>query len=362
MSPFILFFNRLFRSPARLGLGLALALTVLALLLACGVRAWPGFPTSYDPQRVWPQPPEPPRVAFLMEIRSQEDLFQSAGFWRSVGEWIGGKPDTTMVRPFAIAMHPAGGLLVTDPGCGLVHFYDWSRRRYVPIGPMLKGGLPSPVGVASLKDGRILVSDSRLKSVTAFDVNGKPLAPFVATDQLKRPAGIAVSEERGEVYVADVTEHCVRVFDLHGKPLRSIGKHGDQPGEFNFPTHLALDAKGRLLVTDSMNFRVQCLTPEGAFVSAFGKPGDSPGHFSKPKGVAADAQGNVMVIEGLYDSIQFFNESGQLLLGLGNSGGRPGEFWLPAGLCFDRQNQLLFVADSYNKRVQVFRMLGPSGQ
>jgi sugar lactone lactonase YvrE len=46
------------------------------------------------------------------------------------------------------------------------------------------------------------------------------------------------------------------------------------------------------------------------------------------------------------------------LLSLGASGSGPGEFWLPAGLAFDDKEQLLFVADSYNSRVQVFRLIG----
>ena len=327
----------------------------LFVLLSCSGRPWPGFPTQYDPQRVWPGPPEPPLVAHLLDIRQQKDLFQTGGLLRSLGEWVAGKVDSTMVRPYSIALHPAG-LLVTDPGRGLVHFYNWNKRRYIPIGPKRKEGLSEPIGVAALADGRILVCDSRLRRVAAFDAKGRPLGDLIA-EGLARPAGLAVSETRDEIYVSDALEHCIKVYDLQGRRLRALGRRGDGPGEFNFPTHLALDGAGRLLVTDFMNFRVQIMTPEGKFVCAFGKLGDAPGSFSKPKGVATDTQGNAIVVEGLHGALQFFNEAGQLLLSLGETGAGPGQFYLPAGLCCDRQNNLLFVADSYNRRVQVFRLL-----
>jgi len=107
-----------------------------------------------------------------------------------------------------------------------------------------------------------------------------------------------------------------------------------------------------------MNFRVQILEPDGTFVRSIGVAGDAPGGFAKPKGVAVDPRGRIMVVEGLHDAVQFFDWDGRLLLSLGASGSGPGEFWLPAGLAFDDKEQLLFVADSYNSRVQVFRLIG----
>jgi hypothetical protein len=46
-----------------------------------------------------------------------------------------------------------------------------------------------------------------------------------------------------------------------------------------------------------------------------------------------------------------------LLLSIGNQGQGEGEFWLPAGM-FITPDNTIFVADSYNKRIQVFRYIG----
>ena len=292
-----------------------------------------------------------------MQITQHQDLFKTGTVWAGFKEFLAGAPDSRIIRPFALAMHPAGGLLIADPGRKIVHFYCWGRRTYIPIGPKLEGGLQSPVGVAALPDGRILVCDSRLETVECFDAKGRALGHFCDPEVMGRPAGIAVNSSRGEVYIADVTNHRVMVLDLKGRLLRLIGHRGDGPGEFNFPTHLTLGPQGRLYVTDSMNFRVQVLEPDGTFVRAIGRLGDAPGQFSKPKGVAVDKEGHVIVVEGLYDALEFFDPQGELLLSAGSSGSNPGQFWLPAGLCLDTKEQLLFVADSYNSRVQVFRLL-----
>ena len=334
-----------------------LLLAIMALCSACHMQPWGGFPRHINPELVWPTAPEQPKVAFVMEIRDHTDLFEEGGGWQTLKSWIAGQPDSTLVRPYALALHPVGGLLIADPGRQVVHFYDWSRRRYISIGPERTGGLPSPVGVVALPDGRILVSDSRLGSIESFDTDGKFLGPFCNGDLFQRPAGLAIDPARQQLYVVDVIAHRIGVLDWNGRLLRWIGERGDNPGQFNFPTHLALTPDGLPAISDSMNFRIQLVQPDGTPVRTVGQLGDAPGSFAQPKGVACDAQGRRIVVEGRHDAIQFFSPKGELLLSLGSPGSQPGQFWLPAGLCMDWMDGLLFVADSYNRRVQVFRLL-----
>lgn len=348
----------------RMCLGLRLAIVLALALTGCAAGPWPGFPTPRPDDPRWPPPPEVARIAYVTQLRSHEDLFQVASRLGWLGGMIFGQPDSTLVRPYALALHPEGGLLVADPGRQCVHYYDWNRRRYIVLG---RGGqdiesvLPSPVGVAALADGRILVCDSRLGRIEAFDSDGNALGEFGAGAGLARPAGIAVSQSAGgggvEIYVADVTGHRIAVFDLAGNLVRWIGERGAGPCQFNFPTHITVMADGRLAVTDSLNFRVQVIEPDGTFVRQVGSLGDSPGRFSKPKGVAADSSGRIMVVEGLYDRLQIFSPTGELLLDLGMPGSEAGQFWLPAGICIDRDSGRIFIADTYNSRVQVFEMI-----
>jgi DNA-binding beta-propeller fold protein YncE len=293
-----------------------------------------------------------------MEIREHTDLFEEGGFWRGLGGLITGGPDSRLVRPTAVAIHPSGGLIVADAGRQTAFFFDWSHRRCRNLGSRRPGGLPSPVDAIALRDGRILVSDSELRSIEAFSEDGRWLGSFVKAGILERPAGIAVNDERSELYVADVAGHAICVFDLQGNLLLKFGRRGAGLGELNFPTRIAVGPGGQLAVTDSLNFRVQLFSPEGKAIRTIGSYGDAPGQFSRPKGIAADSRGWFMVVEGLYDVIQFFDWNGAFLITIGSPGNHPGEFWLASGLAFDDKEHLLFVADTYNSRIQVFRVLG----
>ena len=326
-------------------------------LCACAGTPWAGFPNPAAPGNVFPPPPALPRVAYVQSIQSHEDIYKQSGGFAGIKAFLAGPEDSRIARPYEVALHPSGGLLVTDPGRQGVHFFRWSTRDYVFIGEDIEGGLPSPVGVAALPSGDILVSDSRRESVERFSAEGKWKGSFASGEDLGRPAGLAVDPPRGRVYIVDVTNHRVDVHDIEGRRIAAWGERGGAPGQFNYPTHIAVAPNGNVAVTDSMNFRVQLFTPGGQYLDTFGQLGNAPGQFSKPKGVAVDGDGNVIVVEGLYDALQFLNADGELLLSLGEPGSEPGQFWLPAGLAYDPAEGLLFVADGYNSRVQVFRLL-----
>jgi hypothetical protein len=48
-----------------------------------------------------------------------------------------------------------------------------------------------------------------------------------------------------------------------------------------------------------------------------------------------------------------FDANGTLLMDFGQEGTGAGEFWLPSGIFIDMHNRI-WVADGYNRRVQVF--------
>jgi len=108
-------------------------------------------------------------------------------------------------------------------------------------------------------------------------------------------------------------------------------------------------------VTDSLNFRVQVFSKAGEPLAQVGGLGQVLGRFSKPKGVAVDDGGRMYVVDSIFDVVQMFDDSGRLLMHFGGSGSRPGQFWLPAGIAVAGNN--IYVADTQNRRVQVFRLL-----
>jgi DNA-binding beta-propeller fold protein YncE len=175
--------------------------------------------------------------------------------------------------------------------------------------------------------------------------------------ELENPAGMAIDGNRGLLYVADSKKHQVFCYSTaDGSSVRTIGRRGSEPGEFNFPTNVFVDKEGRLYVTDTLNFRIQSFDPEGMPLTAFGTLGDTPGSLNRPKGVGVDDEGHIYVADTSFNNFQIFDQAGQLLLFVGSVGSGPGEFFLPAGLFIDARNRV-YVVDQGNARVQVFQYL-----
>lgn len=333
-------------------LGCLAAFGTLALLSGCATRSGPA--PAVAPSIIWPPPPAPPRLAYEGSIRSPADLGAKRSFFGRVADWLTGEAHGTrgFVRPFGVALDDAGNLCVTDTAARSVGWFDgrglrW--HRWTGTGALK---FQSPVSVAKMRS-LLYVADSGLGEVVAFDLDGR--LRFRCREPLVRPVAVLIAGER--LLVADSELHAICVFDLSGKYQSRFGRRGKAPGEFNYPTHLATDPRGRIYVTDSMNCRIQIFDHAGNFVSQIGSIGNSPGHFGRPKGVAVSPQGHIYVTDALFDNIQIFNDGGQLLLPLGGAGNGPGEFGLPGGVAIARDGRI-FIADCYNSRIQVLRYLG----
>jgi DNA-binding beta-propeller fold protein YncE len=332
---------------------------ILSFFLLASCTA--GREAAPPPFLVWPLPPDPPRISYVMSIHQAKDIGVRASFFKKVVTFLFGSQVTPqIIRPMGIAVDGRGRLYVTDTGLQVVHLFDFANRSYrqifwlVPSGP---ARLQNPIGVAVDGDDRIYVSDSVLNRIYVFDQKGSLLRTIGNDQEIERVSGIAIDAKRGILYAVDTSGHRLVVYDLSGKKIREIGHRGKGAGEFNFPTYVTVDRAGNVYVSDSLNFRVQIFSPEGKFLHAFGQLGNTLGTFSRPKGIAVDGEEHIYVVDGLYDTVQIFDLEGKLLLNFGRSGGKPGEFWLPAGIAID-PTEKIFVADSYNQRVQVFQFQG----
>jgi sugar lactone lactonase YvrE len=203
-------------------------------------------------------------------------------------------------------------------------------------------------------DTELWIADAEHSQIAAVTINGA--GRWLAQGLLKRPAGLAYCPANQLCYVVDAAAHAVIALDKSGSPMHQFGTRGAGPGQFNFPTHVAVSNDGWLAVCDSLNFRVQRFGLDGSFINTFGRKGDAAGDLALPKGIAIDAAGNLWIADAHFENIQAFTPEGQLLMALGQEGQEPGQFWLPAGLAID-QKQRLWVADTYNRRVQAFELL-----
>lgn len=332
------------------------ALVITALLLTgCTQKVDTGLvgeslPVTEVQQRVWPEPPAPPRIRFLRSITSAADVGFKVPSMERFFEFVVGKEDLRLTRPYGMAVK--GRLLaITDPGAAAVHFLDLKGQFYKRISTVGTTDLLSPIGIA-IVDDHVFVSDSGLNKVFVLDLEGELIREL---DGLRRPTGLAYDPATQRLYVAETLAHRIGVFNLDGTRLFDIADPDEGEQVFNAPTHIAF-RDGVLLINDTMNFRVVAMDGNGHHLWSFGTHGTGSGHFSQVKGVDIDSRGNIYIADAIFNRVQIFDKRGQFLLAFGDPGHGRGDLWLPAGV-FIAGDQI-FVADSQNRRVQVFEYLG----
>ena len=160
-------------------------------------------------------------------------------------------------------------------------------------------------------------------------------------------------DPRGFLYVVDKTAR-IQKFDATGKFLRGWSTPECEKGR---PTGLAVDPKGDLLVADTHYHRVLRYSADGTLLGQFGSEGSGPGQFLYPTGIAIGPDGSLFVSEyGGSDRIQVFTPEGRLLRSWGTYGKAPGQFDRPQSIAI--ANGRAYVADAANHRVQVFDLDG----
>lgn len=351
---------------------LSLVASLVVLLAGCasdGIvrgRLHYGLADAPEGERLlWPQPPEVPRFAYTGTLTGEPNFRRDeAGTSRleALGRWIAGldargRAPVVLQRPAAVVGDEHGRLYVSDTSRQAVFVFDAAQgelRVWEQADGVLRFVAPS--GLAPAPEGGLYVADAELGVVVRLDASGQPHG-VIGRGRLQRPTGLARDAATGRLYVADTAAHDLKVFDDAGTLLETLGRRGDAPGEFNYPTHLAF-AAGRLAVADTLNQRVQLRGPDGAW-QVIGRRGLYVGDLVRPKGVALDGEGHVYVVESYYDSLLVYSAQGEFLMPIGGTGTATGRFYLPSGVWVDAGNRV-HVADMFNGRVVLFQFLGGS--
>jgi len=316
-----------------------------ALLAAACAHAPPAAPAGAAP--VWPEPPAAPQVRWLTALPSRDGA-PARSFWRRAADaFLGIEAQTgarLFERPFGLAIDGAT-LLVADPDAGQVLALDWKKGESRLVHCAAHAWV-APMAVAVGPDGTRYVADAsgllaRLPSAGACTTFGQ--------GALIRPTGLAFLG--GRLWAVDPPGHDVVAFTPEGVEALRLGSRGEGAGQLQFPTAVAASPDGTLLVVDALNFRVARFAADGQPLAPLaGRPG------GRPKCVAADGGGRVWVSDDGSDQIVRFAADGKVDLTVAKSGPGAGELMAPAGLALS--GGLLFVADSLNRRVAIFEVLG----
>jgi sugar lactone lactonase YvrE len=192
---------------------------------------------------------------------------------------------------------------------------------------------------------------SQLAPVMKFDSKGKLLTSFGA-GMFVFPHGITIDTD-GNVWVSDGQGrggkgHQVFKFSPDGKVLMTLGKAGeagDGPDQFNQPSAVAIGRSGDIFVADghggNTNARIVKFTKDGKFIKTWGKKGAGPGEFDAPHALAFDSKGRLFVADRGNSRIQIFDQDGAFI-------DQWTQFSRPSGLFIDK-NDVMYVSDSESR-------------
>lgn len=184
------------------------------------------------------------------------------------------------------------------------------------------------------------------------------------------PTGIAIlTNAAGGVQRVYISEYGgndrVSVFDDSLKYVRSFGRAGSgatgDDVQFDRPQSLAIDARrGELIVTDARNHRVGRFTLEGALLAWYGGPDEvsrAPGRFNYPWGVLAPGDGTALITEFGNGRVQRIDlATGRSLWMSGRPGRGAGQLAGPWATAV--LGERAYTLDTFNHRIVVWNWPG----
>src|SRR5580693_4340120 len=202
---------------------------------------------------------------------------------------------------------------------------------------------------SQFKPGEPVACDgSSLDPILKFDASGKLVKSFGA-GMFILPHGLHV-DRAGNIWVTDGLGrpgkgHQVIKFSPDGKVLLTLGKAGvagSGPDEFNAPSDVLVAPNGDIFVADghggNTNARIVKFSSDGKFIKTWGKKGSGPGEFNTPHALAMDSKGRLFVADRDNNRIQIFDQDGNYI-----------EEWkqygAPSGIFIDAKDNI-YVADS----------------
>ena len=211
-------------------------------------------------------------------------------------------------------------------------------------------GMSRPHGMALNSKQQLVVAEFGGK-VIVYDKEGKTVHT-ITCDKLSRPGGVAVDKD-DNIYVCDWDAFSLLKFNKEGKLMKTVGRKGTRPGEFNTLGFIKI-INDKLYVCDNENQRVQILNTELEYVNSFGCHGDEDG---QPEDIAQDRAGNLHVTDTVNDKVLVFDYRGQLLYSFRKKSAAFEQLKFPCGICVG-SDQFVYVCDNKNKCVSVFKTSG----
>src|SRR5881396_3819774 len=227
--------------------------------------------------------------------------------------------------------------------CGQNSCLDRATGQMSPLAPILKfdpsgklvkgfgeGMLIFPHGIFVDREGNVWVTDGQDNAPQPARGEG----PRGEASRGSGPIGPRPGATKGnQVYK----------FSPEGKLLMTLGKPGGaaEPDYFYQPNDVLVAPNGNVFVSEGhggANSRILKFSKDGKLIKSFGRKGNGPGEFDQPHSLAMDSQGRLFVGDRGNNRIQILDQDGNFIA-------EWKQFSRPSGVYIDK-NDMLYVADS----------------
>lgn len=201
-----------------------------------------------------------------------------------------------------------------------------------------------PSAAAFLPNGDLVICDLHNQRVQIFNPDGLFKSQF--TRDPFKPCGVAVVGH--DIVIADAGREnsCLRVFSADGSQKAVVGRH-----LFNYPFSVAVNSKGRFVVSDPGVNKIFVITKDNKVERQI----DTKTKFGLY--LTVNSRDEILLSDWHNHCIKIFDTRGKLIRKIGNKGSADGQLLLPLGVSTDRKDNIL-VLDCRNSRVSLFDIGG----
>lgn len=226
--------------------------------------------------------------------------------------------------------------------------------RVLLVAALIAGAATAPSFAAGPPAPDSLAADSVAVPAIRLVDAGIAVASGTGRGAVVEPAGIAV-DAFGRMYVSDASLHRMQRFERNGEPSAESGALGSDPEQMRRPSSVAVLGSLGIAVLDVENRRVMSFDLFGRLMGALIDLGST--ELERELGridaiaLAADKGGAMYVADREQDRILAFDFTGRYQRTVAGFGPKPGSFRGLAGVAAQRKGELVTV-ERANARVQ----------
>jgi sugar lactone lactonase YvrE len=228
---------------------------------------------------------------------------------------------------------------------------QWGSTASVTVGPDNTIWVVDRCGSPAVGGTSCAGPSASVNPIFHFGTDGK-LLQSIGAGIFVAPHKLTV-DAQGFLWVADNGGHQVFKLNQDGKVLMTLGRRGVSGAGndvFDAPTEVAVAANGNIYVSDGHtgggtaegNARVIMFDKNGAFLKTWGKKGMGPGEFDVVHTIALDSRGRVFVGDRQNNRVQVFEPDGKFVA-------QWFQFGRPSGIYIDKRTDTMYVADSESR-------------